>query len=40
MKVLIDMNMSPCLATVLGSAGIEAVHWSEVGRQDLPMHNS
>lgn len=31
MKILIDMNLSPSWVKVLNEAGIEAVHWSEVG---------
>ena len=36
MKVLIDMNLSPSWARVLKEAGIEAVHWSEVGLANTP----
>ena len=36
MKILIDMNLSPSWATVLNEAGIEAVHWSEVGLATTP----
>lgn len=32
MKLLIDMNLSPRWAAVLGQAGHEAVHWSDVGK--------
>lgn len=31
MKVLLDMNLSPTWAPFLRSAGIESIHWSEVG---------
>lgn len=31
MKVLIDMNLSPRWQSTLAGAGIEAVHWLEVG---------
>lgn len=31
MKVLIDMNLSPRLAVLLASDGIDATHWSAVG---------
>jgi predicted nuclease of predicted toxin-antitoxin system len=31
MKVLVDMNLSPRLATLLSDAGFESVHWSQVG---------
>ncbi len=34
MKLLIDMNLSPRWVDFLGSAGIEAVHWSSVGERD------
>ena len=36
MKILIDMNLSPSWARVLNEAGIEAVHWSEVGLATTP----
>jgi predicted nuclease of predicted toxin-antitoxin system len=36
MKILIDMNLSPSLARVLNEAGIEAVHWSQVGLATTP----
>jgi predicted nuclease of predicted toxin-antitoxin system len=36
MKILIDMNLSPSWAKVLNEAGIEAVHWSEVGPATTP----
>jgi len=31
MKILIDMNLSPNWAEFLKGAGVEALHWSEVG---------
>jgi len=31
MKILVDMNLSPDWVPVLKDAGLEAVHWSEVG---------
>ncbi|MBI5183214.1 MAG: DUF5615 family PIN-like protein [Nitrospinae bacterium] len=31
MKLLVDMNLSPNLVTLLCTAGHEAVHWSSVG---------
>lgn len=34
MKVLLDMNLSPRWVDVLSRAGFEAVHWSDIGRQD------
>lgn len=36
MKILIDMNLSPSWARVLNEAGIEAVHWSEIGLATTP----
>ena len=36
MKVLVDMNLSPRWVHMLGLAGIEASHWSAVGRADAP----
>ena len=36
MKILIDMNLSPSWAKVLNEAGIEAIHWSEVGPATTP----
>jgi predicted nuclease of predicted toxin-antitoxin system len=32
MKVLVDVNLSPRLATLLSDAGFEAVHWSQIGQ--------
>lgn len=32
MKLLIDMNLSPQWVASLEAAGLEAVHWREVGR--------
>ncbi len=34
MKLLVDMNLSPRWVEVLSQAGIEALHWSEVGAAD------
>lgn len=34
MKLLIDMNLSPAWVDFLGSAGIEAAHWSFLGEPD------
>jgi len=31
MKFLLDMNLSPNLATVLSQAGFQTIHWSDVG---------
>lgn len=36
MKLLIDMNLSPSWSVRLNAAGIEAVHWIEVGRASDP----
>jgi predicted nuclease of predicted toxin-antitoxin system len=36
MKILIDMNLAPSWAPVLGAAGFDAVHWSTVGPADAP----
>ena len=36
MKILIDMNLSPKWAGFLKSAGVEALHWSEVGLAYAP----
>jgi predicted nuclease of predicted toxin-antitoxin system len=36
MKLLIDMNLSQKWVSVLKEAGLEAVHWSHVGRPDAP----
>ncbi len=36
MKILIDMNLSPSWTGVLNEAGIEAVHWSQVGPANAP----
>lgn len=34
MRILIDMNLSPDWVGVFQENGIEAVHWSKVGRPD------
>ena len=34
MKLLIDMNLSPRWVDFLVSEGIEAAHWSQVGKAD------
>lgn len=36
MKLLIDMNLSPTWVSFLAQHGIEAIHWSSVGRCDAP----
>lgn len=35
-KLLVDMNLSPRWIGVLSKAGIEAVHWSELGVHNAP----
>lgn len=34
MKFVVDMNLSPSWVTLLERAGLEAVHWSDVGKAD------
>jgi predicted nuclease of predicted toxin-antitoxin system len=36
MRILIDMNLSPRWAEVLNEAGIDAMHWSELGPANTP----
>ena len=36
MKFPIDMNLSPRWTVTLGEAGIEAVHWSQLGPANTP----
>jgi len=36
MKILIDMNLSPNWAKVLNEAGIDAMHWSQLGPANTP----
>jgi len=36
MKILIDMNLSPIWGKALKEAGIESVHWSELGPATTP----
>ncbi len=36
MKLLIDMNLSPKWVPALKEAGLEAAHWSSIGRPDAP----
>jgi predicted nuclease of predicted toxin-antitoxin system len=36
MKILIDMNLSPNWTPVFDAAGIESIHWSNVGKHDAP----
>jgi predicted nuclease of predicted toxin-antitoxin system len=32
MKLLIDMNLSPLCVSFLASEGVDAIHWSAIGR--------
>lgn len=36
MKLLIDMNLSPCWVSLLVDAGFEANHWSTLGAGNTP----
>jgi predicted nuclease of predicted toxin-antitoxin system len=36
MKLLVDMNLSPRWLKLLSEAGIEAAHWSALGRANAP----
>ncbi|RPI75559.1 MAG: hypothetical protein EHM45_14835 [Desulfobacteraceae bacterium] len=36
MKLLVDMNLSPRWIGLLSTAGIQAVHWSKVGKANAP----
>jgi predicted nuclease of predicted toxin-antitoxin system len=36
MKILVDMNLSPRWIGLLSAAGIQAVHWSKVGKANAP----
>jgi len=36
MKLLIDMNLSPKWVFILKETGLEAAHWSSIGRPDAP----
>lgn len=36
MKLLVDMNLSPRWVRMLTDAGIEAVHWSNLGANNAP----
>jgi predicted nuclease of predicted toxin-antitoxin system len=35
-KVVVDVNLPPSLATALSSAGVEAVHWTTQGKATAP----
>ena len=36
MRLLIDMNLSPTWVGIFADAGIQATHWSMIGRADAP----
>jgi predicted nuclease of predicted toxin-antitoxin system len=36
MKLLVDMNLSPRWVDLLADAGIDAAHWSSLGRPNAP----
>ena len=36
MKLIVDMNLSPRWVQALAGAGIEAAHWSTLGRANAP----
>jgi predicted nuclease of predicted toxin-antitoxin system len=36
MKLLVDMNLSPRLTTLLKQSGLEATHWSQIGAANAP----
>lgn len=36
MKLIVDMNLSPRWVYLLNEAGMQAVHWSEVGKPNAP----
>lgn len=36
MKLIVDMNLSPRWINLLNKAGMQALHWSEVGRPNAP----
>lgn len=36
MKLLVDMNLSPRWIDLLVDAGIEAAHWSTLGKNNAP----
>jgi len=38
MRFVVDMNLSPSWISFLQRAGLEAVHWSEIGRADATDH--
>jgi predicted nuclease of predicted toxin-antitoxin system len=36
MKLIVDMNLSPRWIDLLAGAGVQAVHWSTIGRCNAP----
>lgn len=36
MKLIVDMNLSPRWIGFLTGAGVQAVHWSTIGRRNAP----
>ena len=36
MKLLVDMNLSPRWIRLLNNSGVDAVHWSMVGKSNAP----
>ncbi len=36
MKILVDMNLSPSWVSFLTEAGLDAVHWSDIGAGNAP----
>jgi len=36
MKLIVDMNLSPRWVSLLTGAGVQAVHWSMIGRHNAP----
>ena len=36
MKLLVDMNLSPSWIKLLSDAGVQAVHWSVIGKNNAP----
>lgn len=37
MNILVDMNLSPAWISVLEELGLEAIHWSDIGKPENPM---
>jgi len=36
MKLIVDMNLSPRWVGLLAGSGVQAIHWSMIGRSDAP----